>query len=300
MSSVIRHVGFLGLGIMGARMARNLEKKGFEVTVWNRTRAKADALRSDRIHVADSPRALAASVDAFCTCVADVPALREVCFGPEGLAAGARPGQLFVDFSTVSPELTCELEASFHSRGVDFVEAPVTGSKLGAEGGTLVLMVGGKVDAVGRASPLFEAVGSKWIHVGKMGDATYVKLGGNAVIASMLQGFSEAMLFVKRAGVDPRKFVEVVQASGFRSPYWDFKGRQLIERDFDTHFSIDLMFKDLAQFLETGANIRTAAPVVSATREVYALARAHGIGDQDIAAVITTLEDAIGTRIGSR
>lgn len=297
MTAPLPHVGFLGLGIMGSRMARSLRRKGFAVTAWNRTRSRAEALLADGVEVAATPREVAERAEVVCTCVADVPALREVCLGADGVLAGARAGQLLIDFSTVSPELTRELEQACAPRGVDFVEAPVTGSKLGAQNATLVLMVGGADEAVRRATPLFEAVGSKWIHVGGVGDASYVKLAGNAVIASMLQGFSEAMLFVRRAGVDPRKLLEVVQASGFRSPYWDFKGKQLLERDFDTHFSIDLMFKDLAQFLETGARIKTTAPVVAAAKEVYAMARAHGLGERDIAATVCVLEDTVGARI---
>jgi 3-hydroxyisobutyrate dehydrogenase len=285
------------MGIMGSRMAKNLAQKGFELVVWNRTRARAEALQAVGAKVAQTPAELAAQVDVLCTCVADPPALREVALGKAGLLAGAREGQLFVDFSTVSAELTRELAAACEARKLDFVEAPVTGSKNGAEKGTLVLMVGASDAAFARAEPLFKAVGEKAIHCGPVGAGTQVKLAGNALIALMLEGLSEGMLLTQRAGVDPRKLIEVVQASGFRSPYYDFKGQALLRRDFETHFSIDLMFKDLNLFLESAARHRVPTPAVNAVRESYQLARAQGKGEQDIGAVVTTLEDLCGERL---
>jgi 3-hydroxyisobutyrate dehydrogenase len=292
-------VGFLGLGLMGWRMAKNLAAKGFEVTVWNRTRARADALANEApVKVASTPAEIAAHVDAFCTCVADPPALRQVVFGASGLLSTSRAGQLFVDFSTVSPDLTVELEQACASRGIDFVEAPVTGSKVGAEKGTLLMMVGAQESALERARPILQAVGEKVIHCGKVGAGSQVKLAGNALVALMLQGLSEGMLLAQMSGVDPRKLLEVVQASGYRSPYFDFKGQALLRRDFETHFSIDLMFKDLGLLLESAARHRVPTPCAAAVREVYQLARASGRGEKDIVATISALEDLCGTRIG--
>ncbi len=294
---MIRKVGFVGLGIMGSRMAANLARKGFEVTVWNRTPAKAEPLRALGATVAESPAALAASCDAYCTCVADPAALREVTLGSGGLIEGTREGQLLIDFSTVSPALTRELESRFQARGVGFVEAPVTGSKGGAEAGTLLVMAGADEATLARARPVLDAVSEKTVHCGPVGAGTQVKLAGNALIASMLQALSEGMLLTQKAGVDPRKLLEVVQASGFRSPYFDFKGKAMLARNFDTAFSIDLMFKDLGLFLDSAAEHRVPTPGTAAVRESYQLARAQGKGDQDICAVVTSLEDLCGTRL---
>lgn len=283
----IKRVGFLGLGIMGVPMARNLKKKGFEVVVWNRSAAKANALKADGLEVAESPEALARTVDAFCTCVADVPALEQVA---QGLLRGAKKGQLFIDFSTVSVPMVKSLAERFGALGVDFADAPVTGSRGGAEKGTLVIMTGCSDATLARATPLFQAVGEKVVHCGPVGAGTQVKLAGNALIASMLQSFSEGLVLTQKAGVDPRKFIEVVQASGFRSPYYDFKGKALLERDFATHFSIDLMHKDLSLFLENAAAHRVPTPSAASVKETYNLARAAGLGDQDITAVITAYE----------
>lgn len=290
-------VGFLGLGIMGAPMALNLKKKGFEVTVWNRSPEKAQARAAQGIQVAATPVDVAKSVDVFCTCVADPSALTEVALGEQGLLRGARKGQLFIDFSTVSVGLVQQLAARFAAHGVDFVDAPVTGSKAGAEKGTLVIMAGASDAALAKATPLFQAVGEKVVHCGPVGAGTQVKLAGNALIAAMLQGFSEGMLLTAKAGVDPRKFVEVVQASGFRSPYYDFKGKALLGRDFATHFSIDLMHKDLSLFLDNAALHQVPTPCAATMRETYNLARAAGKGGQDITAVITAYEELAGAKI---
>ena len=283
---------------MCSRMARNLAAKGFEVTVWNRTRARAEALAPLGVRVASTPAEVARDVDALCTCVADVPALREPALGASGLLSTARAGQLFIDVSTVSVPLVRELGAAFGEKGVEVIDAPVTGSKNGAEKGTLVIMAGGSDAALARAEPVFKAVGEKVVHCGPLGAGTQVKLAGNSLIAAMLQAFSEGLLLTSKAGVDPRRFIEVVQASGFRSPYFDFKGKALLERDFSTHFEVDLMHKDLSLLLENAATHRVPTPTAASLRETYALARAAGKGQADIGAVITTFEELCGHRIG--
>jgi 3-hydroxyisobutyrate dehydrogenase-like beta-hydroxyacid dehydrogenase len=296
--SAVKKVAFLGLGIMGSRMARNLARKGFDVTVWNRTASRAEALAKDGARVAASPSAAAHGADAVCVCVADPRALREVALGAQGFLAACPKGTLVIDFSTVSPTLSRELHARAEERGCEHLEAPVTGSKLGAEKGTLLIMAGGTDAAFERAKPVFAAVGEKAILCGPIGAGSQVKLAGNALIALMLQGLSEGLLLTRKAGVDPAKLLEVVQASGFRSPYYDFKGGAVMRRDFETHFSIDLMFKDLRLFLESAAEHRVPTPTAAAVSEVYQLARAQGKGELDIAAVITALEDLCGQRIG--
>lgn len=296
----MKTIGFLGLGIMGSRMAKNLAQKGFSVVVWNRSRAAADALAGPGIRVAATPKDLARDVDAFCTCLADPAAVREVALGAQGLFAGAKAGQLFVDFSTISVELAKGLAAECTARGLDFVDAPVTGSKGGAEKGTLVIMCGASEAALARAQPIFQAVGEKVIHCGPVGAGTQVKLGGNLIIAAMLQAFCEGLLLTSKAGVDPWKLQEVVQASGFRSPYFDFKGNALKARDFSTHFSIDLMHKDLSLFLESAVQEKVPTPTAASLRETYNLARAAKKGAMDIGAVVTAFEELAGHTIGGK
>lgn len=295
-----QRVGFVGLGLMGRGMAKNLATKGFQVTVWNRSRSRAAALEPLGVRVAETPRQLMAAVDVACTCVATPAALEEVVFGKDGLLASVRRGQLLIDFSTIGPDQARSLEQRAGALGVDFVEAPVTGSKTGAEKGTLLIMAGASAAALSRAEPVLRAVGEKWIHCGPVGAGSQVKLAGNALIAAMLQSLGEGMLLATRAGVDPAKVLEVVQASGFRSPYFEFKGQALLRRDFETHFAIDLMHKDLGLFLESAAAHRVPTPTAAAVRQCYELARAAGKGEQDIGAVITTFEQLVGVEIRPR
>ncbi len=294
----IARIGFLGLGTMGRPMALNLKRRGFQVVVWNRSSDRSESLRSEGFEVAKTPAELAQKVDAYCTCVADPSALIAVAFGPNGLIFGAKSNQLFIDFSTISVELTKRLETEFGAVGVDFADAPVTGSRSGAENGTLVIMTGCADATLARATPVFNAVGQKIIHCGPVGSGTQVKLAGNAVIAAMLQSFCEGLLLTTKAGVDPRKLIEVIQSSGFRSPYFDFKGQALLKRDFTTHFSIDLMHKDLSLFLDNAASHRVPTPTAASLRETYQLARSAGKGGLDITAVISAYEDIVGVKIG--
>ncbi len=273
----IKRVGFLGLGLMGSRMAASLKRKGFEVVGWNRTPRTVEG-----VTMAKTPAELVAQVDAFCTCVADPPALENV--SAQCLSV-ARAGQLFIDFSTVSVGLAQKLGASCAAKGVDFADAPVTGSKGGAEKGTLLIMTGCSEATLARAQPVFMGVGERVVHCGPVGAGTQVKLAGNLLIAAMLQGLSEGLALTKNAGVDPQKLLEVVQASGFRSPYYEFKGKALLEKDFSTHFSIDLMHKDLSLFLDDAVLHRLPAPLAAVLRETYNLARADGKGNMDIVAV---------------
>jgi 3-hydroxyisobutyrate dehydrogenase len=290
-------IGFAGLGTMGAPMALNLKKKGHAVTVWNRSPARAQALMAEGLEVAATPKELAAKVEVFCSCVSTPAALEEVALGPSGLLAGTSKGQLYLDFSTVSVGLVKRLEEAFGARGVDFADAPVTGSKTGAEKGTLLVMTGCSEATLARAMPVFLGVGEKAVHCGPVGAGTQVKLAGNALIAAMLQSLSEGLLLTAKAGVDPRKFLEVVQASGYRSPYFDAKGGAILRRDFTPHFTVDLMHKDLGLFLDNAALNKVPTPVSATVRETYNLARGAGKGDQDIASVITAFEDLVGQRI---
>ena len=275
-----QRVGFLGLGLMGRGMAKNLATKGFQVTVWNRSRARATALEPLGVKVADTPaqadgrggRRLHLRGHAG-------RAWRRWWRARTASSPTARRGQLLVDFSTIGPDQARSLEKRAAAAGVDFVEAPVTGSKNGAEKGTLLIMAGGTSAALARAEPVFRAVGEKWIHCGPVGAGSQVKLAGNALIAAMLQAFGEGMLLAAKTGVDPAKVLEVVQASGYRSPYFEFKGNALLRRDFETHFAIDLMHKDLGLFLDSAAANRVPAPATAAVRQCYELARAAGKGE---------------------
>ena len=287
-------IGFAGLGLMGGRMARHFLDKGFPLTVWNRTSDKAAPLATAGARVASSPRALAEASDVVVSCVADPAALERVVFGDDGALLGARPGFRFLDTSTVSPELSIRVAEAFRSKGADALEAPVTGSKLGAEKGTLLLMTGGHRATHEELMPVMMAFGSKAIYCGETGQAAVMKLIGNSVISFMLEGLCEGLVVGQKAGLSIETMLEVIMAAGFASPYYAFKGGAIARRDFEQHFSIDLLVKDQPLMLAEAAKRRVPMPGLAAIREVHQSARAQGLGQEDIAAVVKALERAAG------
>jgi 3-hydroxyisobutyrate dehydrogenase-like beta-hydroxyacid dehydrogenase len=293
MSSTTR-VGFAGLGLMGVRMARNLLTKGFPLTVWSRTAAKAADLARDGAVVAKTPRELAERSDVVVACVADPPAVERLVFAQDGLLGGVRPGFRYVECSTVDPGTTKRLQAALREKGADALEAPMTGSKNGAQNGTLLFMTGGDRAVHDELQPVLLAMGSKAIYCGEMGQGAVTKLIGNSVISFMLEGLCEGAVLARKAGLPLETMIEVIQASGYSSPYYAFKGGQLQRRDFDQHFSIDLLVKDQSLMLGEGAARGVPLPGLASIREVFQAARAQGLGQEDIVAVVKALERAAG------
>src|SRR5688572_10724374 len=289
-------VAFLGLGIMGRGMARNYLTKGYPLTVWNRSPAPAEALGRDGASVAATPRQAAAEADFVVTCVADPPALREIALGHGGLLAGCRRGARWIEASTVGPVCVRELDEEARRRGVDFLEAPVTGSKNGARDGTLVVMTGGPPEVHAACEPVIGAFAAKVIHCGPMGAGSIVKLIGNTLISFMLEGLSESAVLAEYSGDSLEKVLEVEQASGFASPYWAFKGGAMVRRDFETHFSVDLLHKDQALMLAEGAARKVPLPGLAAIHQVTSQARALGHGGKDIVAQLLAVEAMAGVK----
>jgi 3-hydroxyisobutyrate dehydrogenase-like beta-hydroxyacid dehydrogenase len=289
-----KRIGFAGLGLMGVRMARNLLKKGFPLTVWNRTPERCEPLAKEGARIAKNPWDLAEHSDVVVACVADPPAVERLVFAEDGLLGGVRPGFRYLECSTVSPDLTRRVQAALRERGADALEAPVTGSKNGAENGTLLFMAGGDKAVYDELMPLMMAMGTKAIHCGEMGQGSTVKLIGNSVISFMLEALCEGIVLGRKAGVPLETIVEVIQASGYASPYYAFKGAAIARRDFDEHFAIDLLVKDQTLALEHAAALKVPMPGLAAVREVFQAARAQGYGREDIGAVVKALEKAAG------
>jgi 3-hydroxyisobutyrate dehydrogenase len=275
-------------------MARNFLTKGFPLTVYNRTASRADALVGEGARRAASPRALAEAVDVVITCVADPAALEHVALGEQGFLAGARAGTIWIDTSTIGAEASVALAGRAGERGVRYLEAPVTGSKLGAKNGTLVVMTGGPRALHEACEPLLAAFATKIVHCGDVGAAAIVKLVGNTIISFMLEGLAEGAVLAGRSGVSIEKILEVVQASGFASPYWSFKGGAMARRDFETHFSLDLLHKDQRLMLAEGERHRVPLPGLAAIHAVTEVARAIGVGGEDIAAQVKAIEHLAG------
>ncbi len=283
---------------MGSGMAANLLRKGFPVAVWNRTRKAADTLASLGAKVAPTPRSLSEQSDVVVTCLSTPTVVGSVATGHDGLLSGVRPGMKWIDPSTIGRPPALAMSGAARAAGVEFLEAPVTGSKQGARDGTLVVMTGGAWETHLGCLPVLEAIGSKVIYVGPLGTAAVMKLIGNTVISFMLEGLAEGATLGARAGISIDKILEVVQASGFASPYWTFKGGAMARRDFDPHFSINLLHKDQSLALAEAAWYRVPMPGLAAIHQVTATARALGYGHEDIAAQVKAVETLAGAPEG--
>ncbi len=289
-----KRIGFAGLGLMGVRMAENLLRKGFPLSVWNRTPGKAAALVAVGAREAKTPFDLAEHSDVVVACVADPAAVEALVFGPNGLMGAVRPGFRYLECSTVDPATTKRVAAALREKGGDLLEAPMTGSKNGAAQGTLLFMTGGAPAVHEELLPVMMAMGTKAIHCGDVGAGSTVKLIGNTFISFMLEGLCEGLVVGRKAGLSVEKILEVVQASGFASPYYAFKGQAIAKRDFDQHFSIDLLVKDQTLMLAEASALKVSMPGLAAIREVCQAARGQGFGQEDIGAVVKPLEKAAG------
>ena len=287
-------IGFAGLGVMGGGMARNFLAKGYPLTVWNRTRQVADLVAAEGATVAGTPRELAATADVVVTSLATPAALESVAYGEDGLLAGARPGTCWIDTSTVGSVVSLNVAAAASRRGVDYLECPVTGSKDAARAGTLLAMIGGRRPVYERLEPILAVFAQRTVYVGPHGTASVLKLIGNTLISFMLEGLAEGAVLGAAAGIPLEKILEMVQASGFASPYWALKGGAMARRDFETNFSLDLLHKDQMLMLDEAASRHTPLPGLVAIHEVTSRARSLGFGAEDVAAQLKALERVAG------
>ena len=279
-------VAFLGLGIMGSRMAANLCRAGVEVHAWNRTRARAEELAAEHgAIVADSPAAAAAATGVVITMVVDAPQVEDVLFGGEGAADGLPEGGLVADMSTIAPTASRAIAARLSERGIAFLDAPVTGSKPKAEDGTLTIMGGGDAAQFERMRPLFEAMGKLVLHVGPQGHGSMVKLINNTIAAVNTAAIAEGFALARRAEVDLDKLIEVVGAGSGASAMLDLKAGPMIERDYEPLFKLGHMLKDVRHCLAEAEALGVDMPVAAAAERLYADADEHGHYDDDFAAV---------------
>lgn len=283
-------VAFLGLGIMGRPMAANLVKAGHEVTVWNRTPGK----NVEGARVAGSPAEAAAEAEVVWICVSDTDAVKEVLFSENGVEQSVREGMVVVDSSTISPSAEKQFAKRVRQRGADYVDAPVTGSKIGAESGQLIFIAGGDAATIERLQPLFRAMGKEVRHMGETGRGQAAKLAMNLMIALIYEGFAEALVLAEKLGVDPQKLVGLIQASMVRSGVVDYKAPFVLRRDFSPNFPLRLMHKDIRLMLEAARELRVKLPGLETVEEVYDVAAEEGQNDLDYAATLTLLEKWAG------
>ena len=291
-------VGFVGLGIMGSRMAANLARAGHRLTVFNRTRAKAEAWAAEHGgDVAGSPAEVGAASDVVVSMVVDGDQVREVLLGEHGVADGAAPETLCVDMSTIAPAQTRAIAAGLAERGLRMLDAPVTGSSPKAEDGTLTIMAGGEEADFARAQPLLRIMGELVVHVGALGQGEMLKLINNAVAAANAATVGEALLVAQRTGVDLDALVEVMAKGSGGSAMLDLKAGAMRAHDYSTLFKLEHMLKDVRLCLEEAQ--AAAAPFAAAARarDVLVAALARGHGDDDFAALLEALEGFANTRL---
>jgi 3-hydroxyisobutyrate dehydrogenase-like beta-hydroxyacid dehydrogenase len=283
-------IAFLGLGIMGRPMASRLVAAGHEVSVWNRTARQ----HVEGATTAISPADAAKDAEVVWNCVADTAAVERVMFGDDGAVHSLREGVIVVDSSTISPAATVQFAEKVNAMGVHWVDAPVTGSKIGAENGQLIFIVGGADEPVAYLDPLFKAMGKQVIHVGPTGKGQSAKLGMNLMIALIYEGFAEALTLTQKLGVEPQKMIELIQASMVRSGVTDYKAPFVLRRDYSPNFPLRLMHKDIHIMLDMAKENRIKLPALETVDEVYELASEEGWDDLDYAATLGLLEKWAG------
>jgi 3-hydroxyisobutyrate dehydrogenase-like beta-hydroxyacid dehydrogenase len=287
-----RAVGFIGLGIMGSLQAANLAKAGYELTVYNRTREKADAWAAEHGGtVVDSPREVAERSDVVITMVVDGPQV-EAMVGDA--LEGARPNTLFVDMSTIAPGTARGLAQRLHEQGHAFLDAPVTGSSPKAKAGTLVIMVGGDAGDLARARPLLEVMGEKIVHCGEAGQGQAVKVIANTITAINAATLAQGITVARQAGVDLDALLESMEGGSADSTMRALKGRPMIEHDFTPLFKLAHMLKDVQLCLAETRTANSAFPFAGLAQELYGAGMGRGLGDQDFSAVIEVVEALAG------
>src|SRR5919108_2129183 len=288
-------VAFLGLGIMGRAMAANLVKAGHEVTVWNRSAGKT----VEGARTASSPGEAAAQAQVVWLCVSDTGAVDQVLFAENGVEKSLHEGVVVVNSSTISPSAEKHFAERVRQRGADYVDAPVTGSKIGAESGQLIFIVGGEAATIERLQPLFRAMGKDVRHMGELGQGQATKLAMNLMISLIYEGFAEALVLAEKLGVDAEKLLGLIQASMVRSGVVDYKAPFVLRRDFSANFPLRLMHKDIRLMLDAAREVRVKLPALETVEEIYDVAAEEGQNEQDYAATLILLEKWAGLQPGS-
>lgn len=286
-------VAFLGLGIMGHAMATNLVNAGHEVAVWNRTPGKDVAGARNAASPADAAR----NSEVIWMCVSDTDAVEQVLFGNNGVDQSLAPGMVIVDSSTISPTATQKFAERVRAKGVDYVDAPVTGSKIGAANATLIFIVGGDEQVLARIQPLFDAMGKQVFRMGDTGKGQAAKLVMNLQIALIFEGFAEGLTLAARLGVSPDTLIPLIQASMVRSGVVDYKAPFVLNRDFTPNFPLRLMRKDIHLALDAARELRVKLPGLKTVQEIYDLSSEEGHQDLDYAATLTLLEKWAGVQV---
>lgn len=293
----VERVGFIGLGVMGALMARNLVRAGFKLVVHSRSQRPVDTLVDevgDAADVAANPAEVALRTGIIITMLPDTPDVRQVVLGPHGIAQVATDRHLLVDMSTIAPAAAIEMHAALAARGAGALDAPVSGGDAGARAASLSIMVGGQAEHVERARPLFEALGTTIVHVGGPGAGQIVKACNQVMVATAYAGLSEALALGQRAGVDPDKVLEVLGGGLAASRVLELRGARMVRNDFAPGFRVNLHRKDLSIALATAQEHHLPLRVTTLVSQLYDAVAAAGYGDLDHSALMLAISEPAG------
>ncbi len=291
-------VGTIGLGLMGAPIARNLMKAGYKLVVHNRSRAIVDQLVAEGATAAFSPKEVAEQVDFVFTNLPDSPDVELVALGPNGIIEGAHPGLIAIDNSTIKPETARHVAAELAKAGVAALDAPVSGGDVGAKAGTLTIMVGGAEDAFQKALPLLQAIGKTITYIGESGAGQVTKAANQIMVVAQMIGMAEALVLSQKAGVDPERVVQAISRGAAQCWALDTKPQRIFRRVLTPGFKAHMQHKDLNIVLDTGNTYGVPLPLTALAQQLYRAMLAAGNGHLDNSAVITVLETLAGITVG--
>jgi 2-hydroxy-3-oxopropionate reductase len=290
-------IGFIGLGIMGKPMARNLLKAGYSLVVRNRSRTAVDELSKEGAQAAGSSKEVAERTDVLITMLPDSPDVELVYAGEQGIFAGAKPGMQLIDMSSISPVVARKLAGEAEKRGLDMIDAPVSGGEAGAISATLSIMIGGKANAVERAMPIFQVLGKNIVHIGDPGAGQVTKAANQMVVGTTIAIVSEALVLAAKAGVDPAKVRQALLGGFAQSKILEAHGQKMLERNFKPGFRIRLHEKDMKIALATGSEYGVPLMVTSQVAQMMTAMKSMGNGDLDHSGLVRFVEELAKTEL---
>jgi 3-hydroxyisobutyrate dehydrogenase-like beta-hydroxyacid dehydrogenase len=290
------NIGYVGLGVMGGQMVDRLLAKGHVVTGYNRTKSKAQWLIDKGMKFAGSPRAVCEQSDIILSMVTNSAALQDIAEGPDGILAGLKAGQVWIDMSTVAPAVARELAEKVRAKGADMMDGPVSGSVITLQQGKLSIMVGGRADTFERVKPLLLDIGPKVTHVGENGLALVMKIATNLSLTSQMMAFCEGVLLAEKSGIPREVAVDVLTHSAVASPMVQYRGPFVLQMPEEAWFNVNMMQKDLLLALELGRQVDVPLPTTSVCNEYLTAARGMGLAEQDFAIVFEVLARMSGLK----
>jgi len=290
-------LGYIGLGLMGKPMARNLLKAGYQVVVHNRSREVVKQLVSEGAEEAFSPREVAAQVDIIFTNLPDSPDVELVALGKDGILEGTREGLIYVDHSTIKPSLARKIESEFRTQGAYALDAPVSGGDIGAQQGTLAIMVGGPEEVLDQVRPIFEAVGKTITHVGEAGSGQIAKAANQIMVAAQMVAMAELLILARKSGADPARVIQAIQGGAAQCWTLDVKPQRLFAGNRQPGFKAYMQEKDLNIVMETAREYGVSLPAAGLHTQLYDAMLAMGLKDLDNSAVIAVIEKLASTNL---